>query len=122
MADNPQHQPRRFTYGDQFAPEKFKLTDLLELSVTHQPDRPTLQQNIRAKYFEGHGKDPAAIDDNSNKMAMNCLLSLNAYGLIELFDKGSQYRVTNLSRELISLKDDIGRVHRRFAVYILTEH
>jgi Restriction endonuclease len=121
MTDTSSNKPRRFTYGDQFAPEKFELTDVLDLCVTHQPDRATLQRNLRAKYFEGHGKDPATVDDNSNKMAMNCLLSLNAYGLIELFDKGMQYRVTNLSRELISLKNEINQAHQRFAVHILTE-
>jgi site-specific DNA-methyltransferase (cytosine-N4-specific) len=117
---SPQKQ-QRFTYGDQFSPEKFLLTDLLELCVSAHPDRATLQRSIRRSYFEGHGKDPDTADDNSNKMAMNCLLSLNAYGLINLYDKGTKYQINSLAEELIALKSDLNLVHRRFAVHILTE-
>lgn len=112
---------RRFTYGDQFAPEKFELTDLLELCVANEPDRHALQGEIRGRYFEGHGRDPATRDDNSTKMAMNCLLSLNAYGLITLANKGKEYAVTKLAKDLIAMKDDIDGVHRHFAVHILTD-
>jgi site-specific DNA-methyltransferase (cytosine-N4-specific) len=110
---------RRFTYGDQFDSKKFALTDILQLCVEHQPDRYTLQAVIRAHYFEGHGRDPVQRDENSTKMAMNCVLSLNAYGLIQLEDGGKQYTYTQLTRELLALAADQQAVHRRFAIHIL---
>lgn len=112
---------RRFPYGDQFEPSKTPLIDLLELCLAHQPDRMNLQKAIRAEFFEGHGKDPAARDDNSNKMAMNCLLSLNAYRLIRLAKDGKEYAVTALSRRLFSLKNDQEELFRQFAVHILKD-
>ncbi len=112
---------RRFTYGDQFDPKKFALTDILQLCIEHQPDRYTLQTAIRAGYFEGHGRDPAQRDENSTKMAMNCVLSLNAYGLIELINGGKKYRYTELAQELLALKDDQRLVDRQFSIHILTK-
>lgn len=112
---------RRFTYGDQFDPKKFTLTDILQLCVEHRPDRYALQTAIRARYFEGHGRDPAQREENSTKMAMNCVLSLNAYGLIQLANGGKKYNYTELTRELLALKDDQQAVYRRFAVHILTK-
>lgn len=112
---------RRFTYGDQFEPSKTPFVELLELCFTHQPDRMSLQRAIRSKFFEGHGKDPATRDDNSNKMAMNCLLSLNAYKLIQLHNDGKEYAVTELSKRLYTLKQDTEELSRQFAVHILKE-
>jgi site-specific DNA-methyltransferase (cytosine-N4-specific) len=54
-------------------------------------------------------------------MAMNCVLSLNAYGLIRLADGGKSYAVTKLAQDLLALKPDTVAVHRQFATYILTE-
>jgi site-specific DNA-methyltransferase (cytosine-N4-specific) len=112
---------RRFTYGDQFDPKKFSLTDILELCVTYSPDRYKLQAEIRSRYFEGHGQSLSQRDENSTKMAMNCVLSLNAYGLIRLADGGKSYAVTKLAQDLLALKPDTVAVHRQFATYILTE-
>ena len=110
---------RRFTYGDQFDPTKFTLTALLEVCVANAPDRYRLQKQIKSKYFEGHGQDPATREENSNKMAMNCLLSLNAYKLIQLGKNGKIYNVTELARDLLSVKDNKDEVHKRFARHIL---
>lgn len=110
---------RRFTYGDQFDPVTLVLTDLLGLCVKNEPDRYRLQGAIKSKYFEGHGADPAQREENSNKMAMNCLLSLNAYGLIQLRNNGKTYTVTELTRGLLSAKDK-DQVHREFAKHILS--
>lgn len=113
-------KPRRFTYGDQFDPQKYALTDLLQLCVENEPDRYQLQAEIRAHYYEGHGHDPAQRDENSTKMAMNCLLSLNAYGLIQLADAGKRYTITDLTRQLMLKSHTPHAVHREFAVHILT--
>lgn len=81
----------------------------------------SLQRAIRTKFFEGYGKEPATRDDNSNKMAMNCLLSLNAYKLIQLLNDGKEYTVTELSKRLYALKQDTEELYRQFAVHILKE-
>lgn len=111
---------RRFTYGDQFDPKKYALTDLLQLCIENAPDRGKLQTEIRVRYFEGHGRDPAQREENSTIMAMNCVLSLNAYGLISLSDSGKKYEVAELTRALLALKNDFNAVHRHFAIHILT--
>lgn len=110
---------RRFTYGDQFEPSKTPLVELLELCATHESDRASLQNALRTSFFEGHGKDPAARDDNSTKMAMNCLLSLNAYGLIQLREKGKSYGVTGLAKSLLAKKDSLEQLYQEFAIHIL---
>lgn len=112
---------RRFTYGDQFDPKKFSLIDILELCVTNSPDRYKLQGEIRSRYFEGHGQNPSQRDENSTKMAMNCVLSLNAYELIQFADNGKSYTVTELAQNLLALKPDILAVQRQFATHILTK-
>lgn len=112
---------RRFTYGDQFDQAKTPLADILELCAAHAPngddgDRAALQEAIRAQYFPGHGNA-----DNSRKMAMNCLLTLNAYHLIALDESRERYALTLLTKELRSASGDPQAQFRRFAVYILTE-
>jgi site-specific DNA-methyltransferase (cytosine-N4-specific) len=111
---------RRFTYGDQFSPDKTPLIDLLRLCKEHEPDQVELQEQIRTTYFPGHGNA-----DNSTKMAMNCRLSLKAYGLIEPVGGRTekQYEATSLTDELIELHDTSGAdaMYRRFAVQIITE-
>lgn len=112
---------RRFTYGDQFTPDKVTLDDLLELCQSLQPDRVALQKEIRPRYFEGHGKDPAQRDQNSNTMVMNCLLSLKGYGLINVTADGKSYQTTSLTTELLAIRDKPEEMLRRFAVFILME-
>jgi len=112
---------RRFTYGDQFEPGKTPLLSLLDLCVAYEGDRYDLQKHIRNDFFEGHGKDPSTVDENSTKMAMNCVLSLNGYRLIQLREGGKSYVVTNLTKELLALRDNPTVLHRKFAEHILTE-
>lgn len=107
---------RRFTYGDQFAPDRTPLVELLDMCSSCSPDRARLQEEIRTHYFDGHGSA-----DNSGKMAMNCLLSLHAYGIIRLIDKNKGYELTPLSIKLISLKSNIQALYKEFAFHILTE-
>lgn len=107
---------RRFTYGDQFDEAKTPLIDLLDLCAAHEPDRQALQEAVRVRYFPGHGNA-----DNSRKMAMNCVLSLNAYHLIRLDEKGKQFAVTDLTQDLIALRSNAKALFERFASHILTE-
>ena len=90
------------------------------LCVTNAPDRYKLQGEIRSRYFEGYGQSPSQRDENSTKMAMNCLLSLNAYELIQLADGGKIYTVTKLAQDLLALKPDTVAIYHQFATHILT--
>ncbi len=109
----------RFTYGDQFEEGKTPLLELLRLCRDSEPDLAALQEQIRARYFPGHGSA-----DNSNKMAMNCRLSLKAYKLIETEQErgATKYAATDLTRELLQIDETEGeaQMFRRFAVHILT--
>lgn len=86
----------------------------------HGPDQEALQESIRTAYFPGHGSA-----DNSNKMAMNCRLSLKAYGLIKQVGskQDKQYETTDLADDLLDLHDEEGEgaMYRRFATHIITE-
>lgn len=111
---------RRFTYGDQFEQGKTPLLELLYICRDCEPNLTVLQKQIRKRYFPGHGNA-----DNSNKMAMNCRLSLKAYRLIEMDeDRGAtEYRIASLARDLINLAESEGEaaMFKRFATHILTE-
>ena len=52
-------------------------------------------------------------------MAMNCLLSLNAYGLIQLADEGKQYHATELTHTLLAVQHEPDEVYKLFARHIL---
>jgi site-specific DNA-methyltransferase (cytosine-N4-specific) len=115
-----QSASRRFTYGDQFSPDKTPLIELLRLCKSSEPDLTELQEEIRLKYFPGHGNA-----DNSKKMAMNNRLSLKAYGWIEevAARRDKKYECTPLTDELIETHNTTGEeaMYRRFAIQIVTE-
>jgi len=110
----------RFTYGAQFEPYQTPLPELLELSAEYEDDRYKLQEAIRKKYFAKHGINPETRDNNSNKLAMNCLLSMNSYQLIQITDDGKKYQMTDLGRELLLLINEPIDLYHRFALHILT--
>ncbi|ACB51934.1 hypothetical protein cce_2586 [Crocosphaera subtropica ATCC 51142] len=89
----------RFTYGDQFQPEKFSLLEIIRLCESCQPDRNRLEQEILDRYFikhSGGSSDSVLANDNKRKLAMNCFLSLRAYQLIQnTNDAGSKYQLTD---------------------------
>ena len=107
---------RRFTYGDQFEATKTPLPQLLEMCRDHINDRYALQEAIRKRFFPGHGNA-----DNSTKMAMNCVLSLKAYRLIQFDETGKKYQTTDLHTSLLAQLPDEAAMHRQFATHILTE-
>jgi Restriction endonuclease len=104
---------KRFTYGDQFEAERTPLPQLLEFCQIYAPERAALQDAIQSAYFLGD-------TDNARKMAMNCLLSLNAYGLIELNSTGKNYKLTPLYTVLAEVATDTQLLFRQFARHILS--
>lgn len=101
---------KRFTYGDQFSPDKFSLSELLALCNDFGNDRRALQAHIASTFFHTSGS-------SSSTMAMNTMLSLQAYGLIDM--SGDHYTLTTLADELKALSTEEDK-NDMFAVHILT--
>jgi site-specific DNA-methyltransferase (cytosine-N4-specific) len=101
---------KSFTYGDQFSPEKFSILEICNICKNNLDERKKLQDKISKEYFAATG-DPS-------KMAMNTVLSLNAYGLIKLIDNGKKYEMTDLSNHLLELRT-LDEANKEFAQHIL---
>jgi DNA-binding MarR family transcriptional regulator len=114
MAKSKSLYARRFTYGDQFDEAKTPLRELLTLCQEHTGSRDDFQEAIREAYFPGHGNA-----DNSKKMAMNCVLSLHAYLLIQLDDDRKFYSLTALAHDLIETVDNV-EMFKKFAIHIVS--
>tara|TARA_Y100000588_G_scaffold360002_1_gene419458 strand:- start:4315 stop:5757 length:1443 start_codon:yes stop_codon:yes gene_type:complete len=119
MAKKKKENLKRFTYGHQFEPAKADLQDYIKLCECHVPDRVVLQEAIRTKFFSSHSAKTAAssTDDNQRKLAMNCFLSLRAYGLVE--GNSTEYNLTDLSRKLLTLSSTPDLMLREFSKHIL---
>ncbi len=114
----------KFTYGHQFEPAKFNLTEILQLCLECEPHRRTFEQQIANQYFSGHSKQNMNLEKaaaNVAKLAMNTYLSLRAYQLVEkVNDDAWTYKVTALSHEILANRDNLEEVNRIFACHILT--
>jgi site-specific DNA-methyltransferase (cytosine-N4-specific) len=114
----------KFTYGHQFEPAKFTLTEIIQLAIEYEPDRRKLQEQIAERYFSGHSRkslDTESAPDNIAKLAMNCFLSLRAYQLVEKNgDDDWNYKISDLARQILSVQDDAQEISRVFARHILT--
>jgi Restriction endonuclease len=86
---------KRFTYGDQFDPNKFSLIEILELCNKCQPNRDILEASIAERYFSQHSQQTSSklASENIGKLAMNCFLSIRAYQLIEDLQESRQYKL-----------------------------
>jgi len=104
---------KKFTYGDQFSPDKFSLKEILKICKNFENDRKALQEHIATTYFSLSGT-------SANKMAMNTVLSLNSYGLIELYNSGKEYKLTDLG-ELLLVTENDEEAYESFVKHILTE-
>lgn len=114
MAKSKRLYPRRFTYGDQFDESKTPLRELLTLCQEHAGSRNDLQEAIREAYYPGHGNA-----DNSKTMAMNCLLSLNVYRLIQLDEARTSYSLTALANDLVETVEP-AVMFKKFATHIVS--
>lgn len=103
---------RRFTYGAQFYNEKTPLRTLLKFASQCSGDRAKLQETVRSHCFDTHG-------NASKTLAGNCVLSMNAYGLISLKNSGKNYDLTPLATELLERADDSQALFEHFSIHIL---
>ena len=102
---------KTFTYGDQFSPDKFALVDILKICVKTNKDRIKLQDEIALKYHSGSG-------EQSQKMAMNTVLSLNSYRLIQLDEDRKKFEITDLGKAILQSKSSLDQ-NNLFSVHIL---
>ena len=121
MASKTKENLKTFTYGHQFEPGKADLLDYLKLCESCAPSRKKLEDAIRANFVSSHSGDTSAdsTEDNQAKLAMNCFLSLRAYGLVESTPP-SDYHLTELSKKLIGLSDNTDLMLREFQHFYRT--
>ncbi|MEW6740250.1 MAG: restriction endonuclease [Nitrospirota bacterium] len=97
-------------FGAQFSPSQIDLPKLLDLCEKHEGDRKELEAVIQREFFSAKGKDAY----NQAKLAMNTALGMIAYGIID-----REGNLTELGKELLSLKDNPPQLYKRFAQHIL---
>ncbi|MFN5592026.1 MAG: hypothetical protein ACK482_01015 [Aphanizomenon sp.] len=116
-SNNNTKKLKKFTYGDQFDPNKFSLIEILELCKKCQPNRDILEASIAERYFSQHSQQTSSklASENIGKLAMNCFLSIRAYQLIEDLQESRQYKLTSLAEEFLSNTDNSSFVNQRFA-------
>jgi hypothetical protein len=97
-------------FGAQFSPSQINLPKLLDLCEKYEGDRKGLEAIIQREFFSAKGKDAY----NQAKLAMNTALGMIAYGIID-----REGNLTELGKELLSLKDNSTQLYKRFAQHIL---
>lgn len=97
-------------FGAQFSPNQIDLSRLLSLCDKHQGNRKELESAIQQEFFSTKGGDAY----NQAKLANNTALGMIAYGIIDR--KGN---LTDLGKELLSLRDSHSQLYKRFAQHIL---
>lgn len=129
---NSENKNLKFTYGHQFEPEKFSLTEITQLCKDYEPNREQLEQEILNRYFINHSQqsfNQNAISDNQRKLAMNCFLSLRPYQIIETIDhngnktsnrKSRLYKLTKIGKKILEQQKNTNDIHKLFAQHILT--
>jgi site-specific DNA-methyltransferase (cytosine-N4-specific) len=103
-------------FGSEFSPSQISLSQLLEMASDHAGDVKGLQEAILVKYFASHAAQSSAESkvSNRNKLAMNCRLGMQAYGVID--ESGA---LTELGKALYDIRHDETGLYRLFARHIL---
>jgi hypothetical protein len=97
-------------FGAQFSPSQVDLSKLLDLCKKYGGNRKELEAAIQQEFFSTKGKDAY----NQAKLAMNAALGIIAYKIID-----REGNLTELGKELLSLKDNPSNLYTRFAQHIL---
>lgn len=99
-------------FGSEFSPSQIGLIRVLELAKEHSGDWGALEDAIRREYFESH---PTS-QDNRRKLAKNCKLGMIAYGVLD-----RDGHLSELGKQLLSLKDTPDKAYELFARHILLD-
>lgn len=132
MSNSENTNLKKFTYGHQFEPEKFSLTEITKLCQDYEPNREYLEQQILNRYFINHSQQSSnqgSVSNNQKKLAMNCFLSLRAYQIIETIDqhgnktsdrRSKLYKLTEIGEKILEQQQHINDIYRLFSQHILT--
>lgn len=99
-------------FGSEFSPSQIDLIHVLEIAQKHNSDWHGIEDMIRQEYFDSH---PTS-EYNRRKLANNCKLGMIAYGI--LHRNGT---LTDLGKQLLSLKECPERMYEVFARHILLD-
>lgn len=97
-------------FGAQFSPNQIDLPRLLLLCEKHQGNRKKLELAIQQEFFSTKGGNAY----NQVKLANNTALGMIAY---KVMDRAGN--LTEIGKELLSLKDNPPQLYKRFAKHIL---
>ena len=97
-------------FGAQFSPNQVDLPRLLQLCEKYEGNRKAQEAAIRKDFFKSKGGDAY----NQAKLANNAALGMIAYGIID-----RPGNLTDLGKELLTLKNNHSQLYKRFAQHIL---
>lgn len=97
-------------FGSEFSPSQVELPRVLELAWEHGGNSQILQKAIQKEFFAKHGGGSA---DNQRKLAMNCRLGMQAYGLID-----KEAKLTEFGIEIYEIRYSAA-LYDKFAAHIL---
>jgi site-specific DNA-methyltransferase (cytosine-N4-specific) len=97
-------------FGSEFSPNQIDLIRVLELAREHSGDWRALEDAIRREYFDSH---PTS-EYNRRKLANNCKLGMIAYGVLH-----RDGTLTDVGKQLLSLKETPDKMYELFAQHIL---
>ena len=105
-------------FGSEFSPSQIDLPRLLELARDHDGRWKALEAAILAEWFSSHAGGTAGgpATRNQGKLANNCKLGLQAYGIL---DKAGS--LTTFGRGLYDLREDDQKLYASLANHILLE-
>lgn len=105
-------------FGSEFSPSQIHLPDLLDIVHAHQGDARAIEAAILSKWFTKHsarsGRE-AERAKNQGKLANNCKLGLNAYGILDR----DTARFTPFGETLYGLRGDEAALYEELARHIL---
>jgi hypothetical protein len=97
-------------FGSEFSPSQIKIAHVLELADKYGGDWKAFEAAVKDAYFKNYSTS----EYNRNKLANNTKLGMIAYGLID-----RDVNLTDIGRELFSIRSDEAQLFFKFGQHIL---
>ena len=97
-------------FGSEFSPSQIDLTTVLEISKNSGGNWKEFESRIKQEYFIDHNTN----DKNRGKLANNCKLAMQAYGIID-----DNANLTLFGEDLYNIRENKQLLYRTFAKHIL---
>jgi hypothetical protein len=98
-------------FGSEFSPSVIDLADVLEIVKANVSDIASIELGIKDRYFAKHGRGN---ESNRKKLAMNCRLGLQGYGILD-----REGKLTDVGEVLYDLRKNESDLYGRLAKHIL---